>query len=175
MSGFSGQENCMSKELTDLQDLRSAFISHCRALGCDADYIKVCENKFNKIEASIAIKEKMTESLQSSKEHLIDDLEEALANNEAILKENAFYKKLLKDYRHVSEKKILELKTNLSALDTIKNCIVGEFELKDNCDTDNAFNSPYRFRIYIDDITFNEWILKNKEEYDTLKEALKYE
>lgn len=40
----------MNKELADIQDLKSAFISHCRALGCEDNYIKVCENKFKKIE-----------------------------------------------------------------------------------------------------------------------------
>lgn len=43
----------MSKELNDLQDLKSAFISHCRTLGCEDNYIKVCSSKFNIIEAKL--------------------------------------------------------------------------------------------------------------------------
>ena len=58
------------------------------------------------------------------------------------------------------------------ALEIIKNCICGEYELKDNCDTNNPFNSPYRFRIYMSEYEYNEWILKSKEEYDLLKEVL---
>ena len=101
----------------------------------------------------------------------INIIETALKRNEYLERENFELSEQVSvyaTYKGEEEKK-------LKALDVIKNCIVGEFELKDNCDTDNAFNSPYRFRIYIDDITFNEWVLKNKEEYNTLKEALKYE
>jgi len=60
------------------------------------------------------------------------------------------------------------------ALEIIKSCIVGEFELKDHCDTNNAFNSPYRSRIYMSEYEYNEWILKNKEEFDLLKRTLHY-
>lgn len=43
----------MNKELVDIQDLKSAFISHCKELGCDENYIKVCENKFSNIEIAL--------------------------------------------------------------------------------------------------------------------------
>lgn len=43
----------MSKELNNLQDIKSAFISHCKELSCDENYIKVCENKFSDIEKSL--------------------------------------------------------------------------------------------------------------------------
>ena len=39
-----------TKIMSDLQDLKTAFIAHCKELGCDEDYIKVCENKFVAIE-----------------------------------------------------------------------------------------------------------------------------
>ncbi len=48
----------MSRELADIQDLKSAFVSHCRALGCEDNYIKVCENKFDKIETALKRLEK---------------------------------------------------------------------------------------------------------------------
>lgn len=47
------REKKMNKELNDLQDIKSAFISHCKELGCDESYIKVCENKFSDIETTI--------------------------------------------------------------------------------------------------------------------------
>lgn len=158
----------MNKELADIQDLKGAFISHCKALGCEDNYIKVCENKFNRIEAIITTQKKMVESLQSSKEHLIDDLEGVLASNEVLLKENAFYKKLLKDYRHVSEKKILELKANIKALEIIKKI---PFELEYDEDTDD-------WHLYIiittQDGKYRETAAfgEGKEEYDLLKEIL---
>lgn len=82
--------------------------------------------------------------------------------------------------RHVKTGKLHPLTTkyyqNLlekqRALEIIKNCICGEFELIDNASTDNLFKTPYRFRIYMDEYTYNEWYLRNKEEYDLLKEAL---
>ena len=43
----------MNKDLASIQDLRSAFVSHCRALGCDDDYIKLCEHKFKSIETAL--------------------------------------------------------------------------------------------------------------------------
>ena len=43
----------MCKELNNIQDLKSAFISHCKELGCDENYIKVCENKFSNIETAL--------------------------------------------------------------------------------------------------------------------------
>lgn len=43
----------MSKELADIQDLKTAFISYCRELGCGELYIQVCENKFRGIEAAL--------------------------------------------------------------------------------------------------------------------------
>ena len=64
---------------------------------------------------------------------------------------------------------------SLKALEIIKNCICGEFQLIDNASTDNYFKTPYRFRIYMDEYTYNEWYLRNKEEYDLLKQTLKYE
>ena len=33
--------------------MKNAFISHCKELGCDENYIKVCENKFRNIETSL--------------------------------------------------------------------------------------------------------------------------
>ncbi len=65
-----------------------------------------------------------------------------------------------------------EITKKLKALEIIKNCICGEYELKDSCDTNNPFNSPYRFRIYMSEYEYNEWILKSEEEYDLLKEVL---
>ena len=41
----------MNKELANLEDLKYAFISHCRELKCREDYIEICENKFNSIYA----------------------------------------------------------------------------------------------------------------------------
>ena len=43
----------MSKELSNIQDLKSAFISHCKELGCDENYIKVCKKKFVDIEKTL--------------------------------------------------------------------------------------------------------------------------
>lgn len=43
----------MNKDLIDLQDIKSAFISHCKTLGCEDAYIKVCENKFGNIEKAL--------------------------------------------------------------------------------------------------------------------------
>lgn len=43
----------MSKELAGLQDLKNAFISHCKTLGCEDTYIKICENKFDIIETEL--------------------------------------------------------------------------------------------------------------------------
>ena len=43
----------MSKCLEELKDLKSAFIGHCRELKCEENYIKVCENKFGKIEKEL--------------------------------------------------------------------------------------------------------------------------
>ena len=42
----------MNKKLANIKDLKSAFISHCKELGCDENYIKACENKFNDIETA---------------------------------------------------------------------------------------------------------------------------
>lgn len=43
----------MNKNLAALQDLKSAFIAHCQALGCEATYIEACKNKFDNLEASL--------------------------------------------------------------------------------------------------------------------------
>ena len=43
----------MSKGLEALEDLKNAFIGHCRELECKENYIKVCENKFNLIEKEL--------------------------------------------------------------------------------------------------------------------------
>ena len=43
----------MSKELEELKDLKNAFIGHCNELKCEENYIKVCENKFSKIEKEL--------------------------------------------------------------------------------------------------------------------------
>ena len=48
----------MSKELANLLDLKSAFISYCKTLGCEDNYIKVCSNKFDIIEAALKDHEK---------------------------------------------------------------------------------------------------------------------
>ena len=167
----------MNEELNNIQDLKTAFISHCKELGCDENYIKVCENKFSDIETTLKDFEKINKynaasgtgkSLEIIEYNLSEDvtsnLSEALEKVRiACLKLAMLELKLGKDR--------LALK-KLKALEIIKNCIVGEFELKDNCDTNNAFNSPYRLRIYINEYEYNEWILQNKEEYDTLKEVL---
>ena len=133
----------MSKELTDIQDLKSAFVSHCRALGCEDDYIQVCENKFKKIED--ALKRLEIENSKQFKEKLIQD-------NLAMTFE------------------LNVAKNKLKALDVIKYCICKDFELIDNASIDNCFKTSYRFRIYADD-TYNEWYI-DKEEYDLLKEVL---
>ena len=57
----------MSKELVDIQDLKSAFVSHCKELGCDENYIKVCENKFSNIETALINYEKGIENAQGYK------------------------------------------------------------------------------------------------------------
>ena len=41
------------KELEELKDLKNAFVGHCKELDCDENYIKVCENKFSKIEKEL--------------------------------------------------------------------------------------------------------------------------
>ena len=43
----------MSKGLEELKDLKNAFIGYCRELKCETNYIKVCENKFSKIEKEL--------------------------------------------------------------------------------------------------------------------------
>ena len=43
----------MSKGLEALKDLKNAFTGHCRQLKCEENYIKVCENKFSKIEKEL--------------------------------------------------------------------------------------------------------------------------
>jgi hypothetical protein len=58
----------------------------------------------------------------------------------------------------------------LKALEIIKNCLIGEYELIDNAPLDKVFNSPYRFRVWADYMHCNEWIV-SKEEYDLLKEV----
>lgn len=73
------------------------------------------------------------------------------------------------------EEELEDIEKAVKVLDIIRNCLVGEYEVLDNCSIDNAFKSPYRLRIYMDDTTFNEWILKDKEEYDLVKEGLKDE
>ena len=45
----------MNKELEELKDLKNAFIGHCRELKCEENYIKVCENKFSKIEKELKV------------------------------------------------------------------------------------------------------------------------
>ena len=47
----------MNKELNNLQDIKSAFISHCKELDCDENYIKVCEIKFSDIEKALKERE----------------------------------------------------------------------------------------------------------------------
>lgn len=42
-----------NKLLTDLQDLKSAFISHCKTLGCSIDYITMCQIMFANIENTL--------------------------------------------------------------------------------------------------------------------------
>ena len=49
----------MSKELADLQDIKSAFISHCKELGCGKNYIKFYENKFSNVETALKKKNKI--------------------------------------------------------------------------------------------------------------------
>lgn len=49
----------MTKELSNIQDLKNAFISHCKELGCDKNYIKACENKFNNIATALKRLEKI--------------------------------------------------------------------------------------------------------------------
>lgn len=46
----------MNKEL---EDLKNAFVSHCRELKCKEDYIKVCKNKFDKIGADFEHKDQL--------------------------------------------------------------------------------------------------------------------
>ena len=60
----------------------------------------------------------------------------------------------------------------LKALETIDSCLIGQCELDSNCDTENAFGSPYRLRVYVGAYQYGEWILKSKDEYDLLKEVL---
>lgn len=47
----------MNIDLEALKDLRSAFVSHCKTLGCEEDYIEICENKFSYIEKALKDKE----------------------------------------------------------------------------------------------------------------------
>lgn len=71
--------------------------------------------------------------------------------------------------RHSFECKLIE--QALKALEIIKNCLIGEYELIDNAPLDKVSNSPYRFRVWADYMHCNEWII-SKEEYDLLKEVL---
>lgn len=85
---------------------------------------------------------------------------------------NEEYKVSITDKKTLKKGFTANIEKALKAVEIIKGCLVGEYEVLDNCSIDNAFKSPYRFRIYMDGITFNEWILKDKEEYDLLKEVL---
>ncbi len=72
------------------------------------------------------------------------------------------------------EDELENIEKAIKVLNIIRDCLVGEYEVLNNGSTDNTFKSPYRLRIYVDD-TFIDWILKDKEEYDLLKEGLKNE
>lgn len=142
----------MNRELADLQDLKSAFISHCKTLGCEDNYIKVCESKFDRIEASINIQKKMVESLQSSKEHLIDDLEKLERENFELSERVGFNA----TYKGEDEDK-------LKALDIIKEKVSDMKWLK-YCSSLEQYNEG---------VPSYEQL--TQEEFDILKEALSNE
>lgn len=55
----------MSKGLEILEDLKNAFIGHCRELKCETNYIQVCEHKFSKIEKEL-------KALEIIKKHIVN-------------------------------------------------------------------------------------------------------
>lgn len=62
------ESNKLSKQIANLQDLKTAFIAHSRGLGSAEDYIKVCENKFNIIEQALIKAEEEHKVLEIIKE-----------------------------------------------------------------------------------------------------------
>lgn len=86
----------MSKELTNLQDLRSAFVSHCKTLGCSIDYITMCQIMFANIENALKENEKKLKALEVIKECFdFNGFEEFIPNSKWYQSESK--QKLLKE------------------------------------------------------------------------------
>lgn len=146
----------MSKEIGELEDLKNAFIGHCRELKCEENYIKVCNNKFNKIEKEL----KEYEELKSNYKQLgksYDLICEELVKT--IDKIACLRKKELKALEIIKEKRV-----NLSIL-------LDLFAFKFNTKFDaRTYNSMIKSR-KIQLTTFPPYGL-TQEEYELLKEVL---
>ena len=59
----------MNKDLANLQDLKSAFVSHCKTLGCSIDYITMCKIMFANIENALKENENKLKSFEIIKEN----------------------------------------------------------------------------------------------------------
>lgn len=146
----------MSKGLEELKDLKNAFIGHCRELKCEENYIKVCENKFGKIEKELKALEKYEDFVQEICRYIGLDNLFPYDNLEEIEKEI----KTMADNAHWFAVKQDQKK--LKALEIIKRepSMVG-------------WQAGYEdYEDYLDNTPEEQRYIKSKEEFDLLKEVL---
>lgn len=96
----------MTKELSNIQDLKSAFISHCKELGCDENYIKVCENKFSSIETVLKNEDEEKFKLVKQVRELKDDVASLKSFNSKLWVERQDNDKKLKAFEIIKEKEV---------------------------------------------------------------------
>ena len=164
----------MNKELSplfDLTELKNAFIGHCKELNCDENYIKICNDKFNRIETTL---KNYQEGIENSKSYKSRPAKEALFNLECLALKNTDkrYWKMPEQLAEDVRKEIADLKEKYEKMFAERNMFADNlFELR--CTYEDQIKALVIIkekRWLVEDIL--DSFLEDKEKYDLLKEVL---